>query len=277
VIGSHTSVSTGPASKNVVDLATVKTELGISGSDSDAKLNRLIAAAGAAFSGPAGLRREPWVQTLVETGSGAGGEYCFLTNWPVQSVTSVVENGSTVTASDYSITGWRRDRLYRDDGWARDTASGYLHYTPTTNREKNTVATYVGGWVMPDRMDDWTASTAYVAGDFVRSSDDSDLFLFECTTAGTTDSSEPTWPTTEDGTVADATVTWTARPATEFPQDLREAGLITVIDWFRGGLQVPSGVASERFESMELRYDTAGGFSSAGIPPHALSIVRQYR
>ena len=278
MVSSHTSVTVGPASRNVAKLATVKTELSISGSGSDTKLSRLIAASGAAFAGAAGLRREPWVQTIAETGPGEGGEYLLLNNWPLQSVTSVTENGTAVTAADYSIAGWRRDRVYRDDGWARNAPNGYLRSTPTGNREKDTVATYVGGWVMPDRISDWTAATAYVVGDYVRSSDSSDLFLFECTTAGTSHvSTEPTWPTTEDGTVTDnGTLVWTARPATEMPEDLQEAALITVIDWFRNGLAMPSGILSERFESMEIRYD-ASAASGAGIPRHALAIVRQYR
>jgi len=278
VEGSFIETTVGPTSKRVIDLALVKTELGISDSSSDTKLTRLIDAAAAAFAGAGGLQREPWRRTVKETMVGRGGEFMFITNWPVESVTSITEAGTTVTASDYTVEGWRRDRIYRDNGWARDGMGGYSHFTPTGNEEHDTIATYVGGWVMPEDMGDWAAATAYTTSDFVRASDQSDLFLYQCTTAGTSDAAEPTWPTTNEGTVADNTVTWTARKASEFPQDLKEAAIITVIDWFRGGLQIPSGVASERFESMEIRYDTgAAAGMAAGIPRHAEAIVRQYR
>lgn len=59
---------------------------------------------------------------------------------------------------------------------------------------------------------DWQASTAYVLGDWVAATTPAG-FNFICTTAGTTDASEPTWPTAEGGTVTDGTVVWTAYPA----------------------------------------------------------------
>lgn len=60
----------------------------------------------------------------------------------------------------------------------------------------------------------WAASTAYSLGAFRRKTAapvDGDLFYFEVTTAGTSAASEPTWPTTDGGTVVDGGVTWTAR------------------------------------------------------------------
>ncbi|MDR3561752.1 MAG: hypothetical protein P4N59_10000 [Negativicutes bacterium] len=56
----------------------------------------------------------------------------------------------------------------------------------------------------------WTASTAYAAGNVVKSSALPNL-IFECSAAGTSSASEPAWPTLEGQTVIDATVTWTAR------------------------------------------------------------------
>ncbi len=61
----------------------------------------------------------------------------------------------------------------------------------------------------------WTASKAYVVGSyafptgyFVSSPLYSGApYVYQCTTAGTSDSSEPTWPTS--GTVTDGTVVWT--------------------------------------------------------------------
>ena len=57
----------------------------------------------------------------------------------------------------------------------------------------------------------WAASTAFSVGDVRRAtaSQNSGL-VFECTTAGTSGSSEPTWPTDIGSTLTDNTVVWTA-------------------------------------------------------------------
>jgi len=58
----------------------------------------------------------------------------------------------------------------------------------------------------------WAATTAYVLGEFVRlAAEDAPVCIYECTVAGTSDATEPTWPTTVDDTVVDDSVTWTAR------------------------------------------------------------------
>lgn len=59
---------------------------------------------------------------------------------------------------------------------------------------------------------DWDAKV----GDVVRPSTFTG-FDYECTTAGTTGGSEPTWPTTLGGTVNDNGVVWTAISAAAFP------------------------------------------------------------
>lgn len=61
-----------------------------------------------------------------------------------------------------------------------------------------------------DTWDAWTATTAYVVGDFVSPTTGSDTY-FECTSAGTSGASEPTWPTTAGATENDDSVTWTCR------------------------------------------------------------------
>ncbi len=53
----------------------------------------------------------------------------------------------------------------------------------------------------------WQASTVYSVGDFVIPTV-ANARYYKCTTAGTSDASEPTWPT-NGSTVADATVVWT--------------------------------------------------------------------
>ncbi len=54
----------------------------------------------------------------------------------------------------------------------------------------------------------WTATTAYIVGDTVIPATPNDQ-VYKCTTAGTSGGSEPTFPTTEDQTVGDGSVTWT--------------------------------------------------------------------
>jgi lambda family phage minor tail protein L len=57
----------------------------------------------------------------------------------------------------------------------------------------------------------WAASTAFSVGDIRRATTDqaSGLF-FRCTTAGTSGSSEPSWPTDIGSTITDNTCVWTA-------------------------------------------------------------------
>jgi len=55
---------------------------------------------------------------------------------------------------------------------------------------------------------EWQASTAYVLTDEVRTTTHNGYY-YECTTAGTTGGTEPTWPTTIGATVSDGTVVWT--------------------------------------------------------------------
>lgn len=55
----------------------------------------------------------------------------------------------------------------------------------------------------------WVANTVYAVGDIVRPTTANGR-SYKCTTAGTSHgSTQPTWPTTYHGTVADNTVTWT--------------------------------------------------------------------
>ena len=54
----------------------------------------------------------------------------------------------------------------------------------------------------------WGAEEVHYAGDLIRPADDTEFF-YQCTTAGTTGSSEPTWPEGVGATVVDGTVTWT--------------------------------------------------------------------
>ncbi|MBU1349393.1 hypothetical protein KJ781_04975 [Patescibacteria group bacterium] len=56
----------------------------------------------------------------------------------------------------------------------------------------------------------WVASTAYVLGNFVVPSTHNG-YIYECTTAGSSGTTEPVWPTVVGNTIADNTVVWTCR------------------------------------------------------------------
>ena len=60
----------------------------------------------------------------------------------------------------------------------------------------------------------WATSTAFVVGDIRRATTAQATGLwFRCTTAGTSGSSEPNWPTESGGTTTDNTVVWTGFPS----------------------------------------------------------------
>ena len=77
----------------------------------------------------------------------------------------------------------------------------------------------------------WAASTAFSVGDVRRatSSQNSGL-VFECTTAGTSGSSEPSWPTDIGSTITDNTVVWTA--ISSVYADLSGLALDAIIELF---------------------------------------------
>jgi hypothetical protein len=57
----------------------------------------------------------------------------------------------------------------------------------------------------------WAATTSYAIGAIVRATTVQDFGLvFQCTTAGTSGSTQPAWPTLIDSTTVDGSVTWTA-------------------------------------------------------------------
>lgn len=98
----------------------------------------------------------------------------------------------------------------------------------------------------------WTASTAYSLGDAVRPTTRNG-FNYECTVAGTSDSVEPTWPTTAGLTVVDGTVTWTARAA----KCLSEGAALTAVDFTKADGDV-SGRKFTLAEKSDIPVHTSG-------------------
>ena len=254
----------------------MKSDLGISGSGSDTKLNRLIVAASLTLAGPEGLNRDPWLQTYLEKMPGPDGIYLRPTHWPIQSITSITSgtgsSPSTVTGSTYSVRGDRRT-VYRVNEWARTGWDTTPRLTGARALEYN--VTYLAGWVMPDQATEWAAATAFAASSWAKATDDDEPFVFQMDATGvTTGSTEPTWPTVSGGTVTEESQTWTAYDQ-RLPQPIEEAAIITVIDWFRGGLDIPAGIASEGGEGWRIVY--RDGVSGLSVPLAAQSLCRPYR
>lgn len=89
-----------------------------------------------------------------------------------------------------------------------------------------------------DGIDDWAGTTAYSLNDRVEPTTPNG-YVYECTTAGTSGSGEPTWPTTGIGssTVSDGTVVWTLLSARH---EITEVKLATT----SGGLAGATGGAA---------------------------------
>ncbi len=101
----------------------------------------------------------------------------------------------------------------------------------------------------------WEASTAYIVNDYVQPTTPNNLFTYKCTSAGTSDSSEPTWPTTADGTVADNDVEWTA---IDFDYEYNTASGVTNHNFFeksvRKRLVLPNKVVVKNHPDHEDSY-----------------------
>jgi len=279
---SQLTVSTPAASALVVPLSLVNSELGTSGIDT--KLTRLIRAVSALFASPEGLDREWARQTWVELLPGRGGDTMLLSRWPIESISSITDGaGSTVTSSTYSIQGPRRDRVYRDSEWALNAVPIAPFSSVTGGAEPDYTVTYKAGWLPPGgtargagTLTTWAAATAYVSGEFVKSSTEgNNSLLLECTTAGTSDSTEPTWPSAAADTVTDNAATWTARTASELPDELQEAALIQVESLYRGDPKTGGNTKRERVGPIETEWFAAA--DQTALVPAVASILRMYR
>lgn len=82
-----------------------------------------------------------------------------------------------------------------------------LNYIKNNGNLLTVCAANPSGYYQACNPPEWAASRAYQQGSVVRPTVRNG-FVYVCTAAGTSGSSEPTWPTTPGGTVSDGTVTW---------------------------------------------------------------------
>ncbi len=251
------TVTVAAKSRMFCKRANVKTQLDIASSDTseDSRIDALIIAASEQIRQLLG--REPWLQTYLENRPGQGGTNLLLRHWPLKGDPASVTVGtgsspSTVTASTYSVGGnGRRDRLFRTSLWP---VASVLAGDPIYGSQQPGInVTYSGGWVMPDEILSWPTSEAVSADAWYESSNADEPFIFQVSTAGTTDSSEPTWPTVAEGTVTDNTAIFTAYQQ-RLPRPLEEAALMLTVGLFSGGMGRPAGIKSEAGDGFKIEY-----------------------
>ena len=109
------------------------------------------------------------------------------------------------------------------------------------NGDPNAVTNQFTGLYATLKGTAWQVSTAYSLGDIVvPTTGKENGYRYECTTAGTSDSSEPTWPATVGATKTDGTVTWTCIFGNHLGSGVN-GGTLTLskldqlIDFVRGG------------------------------------------
>ena len=149
------SVVTPATNRNLTTLANVKTELGITGTTEDPKLNRLIArisamvcdyvAVPAATNGSKTLAEETLDQTFVKSPWYRGGRrLLYLDRLPVTEIVSIKIGTTTIDPTDYTFDGGKGS-LWRTG--VVDIPG--IAYAPGMT----TVVRYKAGWTVPDPND----------------------------------------------------------------------------------------------------------------------------
>ncbi len=117
----------------------------------------------------------------------------------------------------------------------------------------------------------WQASTSYSLNDTIVPTTLND-YEYICTTAGTSDSSEPTWPTGIGDTVADNDVVWTVSYDYEFSLAGGEHTFFGKS--YRKRLVIPNYIVVSSLESQSTPYT---GFAEETASSDFLEIRRHYR
>ena len=138
----------------------------------------------------------------------------------VVAITYLDDDGdtNTVSTSDYIVGGLGTDEGYIefDDDYSRPTDL----YQVEPVRVEFRVGYY--------NASAWTASTAITLGEQVLANYG---LVAQCTTAGTTGTTEPTWTGTLDDTISDNTVTWTIM-GQGIPKMLKQAALLVISQYY---------------------------------------------
>lgn len=255
-------VLTPCASSSLISLSTVKLYLKITNTDSDSFLSSLISAASSSMISY--LSVHPGRQQYEETGWGENQSRLYLSRLPVEPGTLSVLIGDTESPStEWVLEDPDSGLLYRQGLWTYSSSGGL-----------NLSFTYYAGFLLPDQVTGWTASTVKAVGDWVRPLSSSSLYRYECTTAGTTGATIPTFPTALGATVTDGTCVWTTRQAQELPPFVSQWCFAEVLR-LKQGTETAPGVASWEADGISESYFATQ--TSTELAPNVLSGLRRWR
>jgi hypothetical protein len=254
-----TCVLVPAASRNWIDLASVKLLMEESGSGRDVILARLIRIASGKLEDLLGFC--PARQRYEESVRGNGRQSFYLSQRPVDPGSlTVTINGAAVT--DCVLQDPDMGLLWRECGWP-----------PSCDGSLNVVLTYHAGFLMPEQVSNWTAETEVATGGWVRSSAPSTL-RFECTSAGTTGVTSPAWPDAAGETVTDGDAVWTAREAGELPAMCEDYAYATVLSLYATRKRA-AGVSSWEVEGVSESYFATQ--TDDELPPGVIKGVLRFR
>jgi prepilin-type N-terminal cleavage/methylation domain-containing protein len=148
-----------------------------------------------------------------------------------------------ITADYNNHTIWQASASYSINAIVIPTTKNWHFYRCTTagtsGASEPTWPTAAGGTVTDggitwteDTPPEWAQLTIYSIGNFAVPATKNG-HRYRCTTAGTSGASEPTWPITKAGTVADGSVTWTENgklPVLKDNIDALNYGTYTVVE-----------------------------------------------
>lgn len=151
------TVTVAAAATDLTILATVKTELNISGSGDDTFLNTLIDQASAFIRKYTGRIFER--QTLTETLPGTGFVDLYPTRTPIVSITSITLNGTLLSSDEYTLNDADMGQIIRHDDadvpsavvwpFSSRPSSGLSQHIQWGSFANNISIVYVAGFLLP--------------------------------------------------------------------------------------------------------------------------------
>jgi hypothetical protein len=138
------------ASNALTTTATLADELGITPAAGDvARLERYINQASEAIERFLGRKLQKTTRT--EKLAPSGTLRLVLANTPLSSITSIVEDGTTVDSDDYAIEDAEAGIVVADEVWgSNDLVHGIAQDAVRGTGKRDIVVTYIGGYVLPN-------------------------------------------------------------------------------------------------------------------------------